>query len=542
MLPFVFLSDIGRAGSAVCMVMKKRLRPDVSSSRADQYAAVSQSILRYANRWATRIEFLTGVSKMLLEFSGCDALELRLRDSTVHYRWELTLRPEAASRFTVVGDHSRERCGSPESAAPRTGGTGLYPSVARMRFTVDDHAAGELQLKSLRRKYLSRRKVEFYEGIAEILGLAIANQRSQWALHERVKELTCLYGISRIAQLSGVALDQALQQIVELLPPAWQFPEIACGRILLDRRAFTTTGYHDGPHRQAADLRVNGKARGVVEVVYTAERPEFAEGPFLAEERSLIDTIAREVALLVERRETEEYQSMLQTQLRHADRLATIGQLAAGVAHELNEPLGSILGFAQLMQKDPDLTEGAARDAGRIVKASLHAREVIHKLLVFARQKTPVKARVNLNRIVEEGLYFLASRCAKAGIELVSHLTPDLPEIHADASQLHQVLVNLVVNSIQAMPEGGTLTIDTRAVADAVWLGVQDTGIGMSEEIQEKIYTPFFTTKDVDQGTGLGLAVVHGIVTSHGGTIGVESAPGRGARFEIRLPAAEPHE
>ena len=296
-------------------------------------------------------------------------------------------------------------------------------------------------------------------------------------------------------------------------------------------RAFKT-----GSHCQTAELTMNGKVRGVIEVAYLEERVEFAEGPFLPEERSLIDTVAREVALIVERRETEASQATLQAQLRHADRLATIGQLAAGVAHELNEPLGSILGFAQLMQKAPDLPQAAAKDLERIVKASLHAREVIHKLLVFSRQKPPVKVRVNLNRVVSDGLYFLESRCARAGITLCPVLAPDLPEIPADASQLHQAVVNLVVNSIQAMPDGGTLTIKTQAGTDWVSLSVQDTGAGMTDEVREKVFTPFFTTKDVDQGTGLGLAVVHGIVTSHGGSVRVESAPGKGALFEIRLP------
>ncbi len=465
---------------------------------------------------------------MLLELSGCDAVEFSVRNSQVRYRWEFAERPQPASRFTVVSGGRR----SHSRATP-------YPSSAQSRFAAGEHVAGIMRLKSLRPNYFTKARLEFCESLAGTLGLAIATHRAQWALHERVKELTCLYGISRVAQLSGATLDDALQRIVELLPPAWQFPEIARARILLDQRAFTTSGFRAGPHRQSASLSIAGKLRGSVELFYVQERPEFAEGPFLPEERSLIDTIAREVSLLVERREAEAYQSTLQAQLRHADRLATIGQLAAGVAHELNEPLGSILGFAQLIQKDPDLPAPAAKDIEKIIKASLHAREVIHKLMVFSRQKTPVKAPVNLNRIVEEGLYFLESRCAKAGIALVSRLAPDLPAIQADASQMHQVLVNLVVNSIQAMPQGGALTIDTRAASGSVWLGVQDTGIGMSHEIQEKIYTPFFTTKDVDQGTGLGLAVVHGIVTAHGGSIRVESAPGKGTRFEIQLPAAE---
>lgn len=504
--------------------MKDLLSRDQRSSQADNFAALSQSLLRSANRGAARIEFLTEISGMLLDSLEVDALELRLRDRDLSYRWEFAFLPARWSRFTVVDD------ALDSTAAPQP-----YPSVAAIRFTVEERTVGQLLLKSLRASRFDRRKVEFYEGIAQTVGLAMASRQAQWALRERVKELTCLYGIGRIAQLPGVTLGDALQRIAELLPPAWQFPEIACARIILDGRICATPGFREGAHCQTTELTVNGKVRGLIEVAYVEERVEFAEGPFLAEERSLIDTVAREVGLLVERRETEESQANLQAQLRHADRLATIGQLAAGVAHELNEPLGSILGFAQLMQKGPDLPKAAAKDLERIVNASLHAREVIHKLLVFSRQKPPVKVRVNLNRIVEEGLYFLESRCARAGITLCPVLAPDLPEIPADASQLHQVVVNLVVNSIQAMPDGGTLTIETQAGTGWVSLSVQDTGAGMTDEVKEKVFTPFFTTKDVDQGTGLGLAVVHGIVTSHGGSVRVESAPGKGARFEIRL-------
>ncbi|MBZ5623869.1 MAG: hypothetical protein LAQ69_34975 [Acidobacteriia bacterium] len=581
-------------------VTKDRLSRDVRPSQPDKWAVLSQRILRYSNRGTARIPFLTEISTILLEFLEWDAIELRLQDPDLSYRWEFAVRPARSSRFIVVeGAHKPPACPTPDvpaqdkqhedfeklysdvmgghfddrsrfltrlgsfwtvdrqrsagggsrransrgnsGVAARTpgasnGADGPYPSLALIRFTADERTAGLLQLKSLQIKRFDRRTVEFYEGIAQTVGLAIANRRAQWAVRERVKELTCLYGIGRIAQLPGISLGEALQRIVELLPPAWQFPEIACARIVLDGRVYSTPGFRQGPHRQAADLIVNRMARGLIEVVYVEERLEFAEGPFLAEERSLIDTVVREVGVIVERRETEEYQSHLQAQLRHADRLATIGQLAAGVAHELNEPLGAILGFAQLIQKDPDLPNGPAKDVEKIVKASLHAREVIHKLLVFSRQKTPVKVRVNLNRIVEEGLYFLESRCIRAGIALSTTLARDLPEIDADASQLHQVLVNLVVNSIQAMPDGGTLTIETHADADSVSLSVQDTGAGMTDEVKQKVFTPFFTTKDIDQGTGLGLAVVHGIVTSHGGSVRVESAPGKGARFEIRLP------
>ena len=285
-----------------------------------------------------------------------------------------------------------------------------------------------------------------------------------------------------------------------------------------------------------ANIVVGGKPRGTVEVGYGEERPPLDEGPFLKEERNLIDTVARELAILIKRREVEEDQFKLQEQLRHADRLATIGQLAAGVAHELNEPLGNILGFAQLARKCPGVPRQADQDIEKIQTASMNAREVIRKMLTFTRPMPPQKKRVSLNQVIEEGLYFFESRCAKKGVQVFRSLSPDLPEVLADPVQLNQVLVNLVINALQAMPRGGTLSIQTVSAAGHLSLIIEDTGIGMSEEIIKHIFTPFFTTKEVGQGTGLGLPVVHGIITSHGGSIDVESKVGCGTRFEIRLP------
>ena len=359
-------------------------------------------------------------------------------------------------------------------------------------------------------------------------------------LRERVKELTCLYGIAQIAGQPGISLEEILQSIVELLPPAWQYPEIASARIALDESSCSTQGVGDGRWRQGADIVVNGTRRGVVEVVYSEDRPERDEGPFLKEERNLIEAVAGQIAVIIERTQVEQDRSRLQDQLRHADRLATIGMLAAGVAHEMNEPVGNILGFAQLAKTCPGLPESARQDIGKIEAASLRTREIIKKLLVFARQMPPQKSRVNLNRVVEEGLFFLEARCAKEGVELVRSLAPDLPETSADPAQLNQVLVNLVVNALQAMPEGGRLTVATRDCGSQVLLIVEDTGTGMSEATLGRIFVPFFTTKDVGQGTGLGLPVVHGIVTSHGGLLEVGSAVGRGTRFEIRLPVTSP--
>ncbi len=372
--------------------------------------------------------------------------------------------------------------------------------------------------------------------VAETLGVALGHREALWALGERVKELTCLYGIAKVARRPRISLSELMREVVALLPPGWQYPEITRARIVLDDEVYAGPDYREGPHLLSADLSVKGQKRGQVQVIYAEPCPEADEGAFLKEERSLLNEVARQVGLILEARETEEERIRLEEQVRHADRLATIGQLAAGAAHELNEPLGSILGFAQLAKDWPDLPQQPAQDLEKIISAALHAREVIRKLMVSARQVPTRKTSCNVNRLVQDGLFFIESRCSREGIELVRRLEDGLPDITADPSQIHQVLVNLVVNAVQAMPAGGTLTITTRSAGESVVLAVEDTGVGMDSDVLKQIFVPFFTTKEVGQGTGLGLSVVHGIVASHGGAIHVESQVGKGSRFEVTLP------
>jgi signal transduction histidine kinase len=408
-----------------------------------------------------------------------------------------------------------------------------------MPIRLDEECIGILQLKSKKTRFFSVTDIDFYEDISEILGVALSHQYAQIELRERIKEITCLYGIARVVAQPGALFDEIIKNIANLLPPAWLFPEITCARIVLDGRSWATEGFRESPYRQVSDVIVQDTKVGFVEVAYLQKKLTLDEGPFLAEERSLIDSVAREVAVYYERAKAEEEKASLQEQLRHADRLATIGQLAAGVAHELNEPLGNILGFAQLAKKSPELPEQVEKDLKNIESASLHAREIIKKLMTFARQLPSQKTLVNLNDVVTDGIYFFEARCAKADIELAYRLAFDLPKIAADPGQINQVLVNLVVNAIQAMPNGGVLTVETRLNDDGICLVVEDTGAGISEDIKSQIFLPFFTTKDINEGTGLGLAVVHGIVTSHGGRITVETEKGKGTRFLICLPLAD---
>jgi len=526
-----------------------------------------------------------------MDFSEADAVELRLLERRRHHRCEF-FRESKPSQFDVrplmendeghllpspapstdfdrlcwdivrgrldpappvVTDNGSVRVADasrPITISSRTDGTlrnyrvilaGPHPCLLFFPIAVENANIGLVILKSAREDFFKEDEVTFYESLGHNLGVALAHRRAQVALRERVKELTCLYGISRLVEQPDIPLEELLKGIVDLLPPAWLYPEVAQGRIIMNGDVHSTADFDRSIHRQAADIIVGGQKRGAIEVGYVEDRPELDEGPFLKEERSLIDTIARDIAQVIERRVAQDEKEKLQEQLRHADRLATIGQLAAGVAHELNEPLGNILGFAQLAQKAAGLPDQAGADIDKIIRASLYAREVIKKLMIFSRQVPSRKERVSLNKVVEESLNLLSGRLSKGGIEVKLNLQEHLPETAADAAQLNQVLVNLVVNAAQAMPDGGVLTIKTWADEEEVFLSVADTGIGMSEEVKSHVFLPFFTTKDVSQGTGLGLAVVHGIITAHGGTIQVESEEGRGSKFTIVLPIAREH-
>lgn len=371
--------------------------------------------------------------------------------------------------------------------------------------------------------------------------IAEADARSSAAeLRERVKELACLYEVAAAFVEHRASLPDCFRRIAAILPAAWRYPDLAEACVELDGIAEATPGFGDAPRLLSSEIRVGSRPRGRVSVGYRpgapADAPDPGAEPFLPEERSLLDTVARQIGVFVESVEAEARRARMEAQLRHADRLATIGQLAAGVAHELNEPLGNILGFAQLALKAEGVPAQVRADLDRIVKASLHGREVIRKLLVFARQAPVAPQRVNLNAVIEEAIFLLEAGCERPGIRFVRDLDPDLPDLLADPVQLRQVLMNLAVNAVHAIDDRGTITVRTARDGAYVILSVEDTGRGMTPEVAQHAFDPFFTTKDVGQGTGLGLAVVQGIVIGHGGEIDLQTAPGAGARFRVRLP------
>ena len=225
----------------------------------------------------------------------------------------------------------------------------------------------------------------------------------------------------------------------------------------------------------------------------------------------------------------------VQEHLQKAERLAELGTLASGMAHEIGTPMNVILGRAEyLFQRTAD--EGMKKGLATIVTQVERITKVMNQLLAFARRQPPERRAVDLGEIVEDSLEMFQERIAHSSITVEKSIEANLPSVHADRDQLIQVLINLVVNSLHAMPEGGRLRLSLAREGHHICLRVSDTGHGMPEEIRAKVFEPFFTTKDFGKGTGLGLTVVKGIIEDHGGTIEVESVVDKGTTFWIRLP------
>jgi two-component system NtrC family sensor kinase len=228
----------------------------------------------------------------------------------------------------------------------------------------------------------------------------------------------------------------------------------------------------------------------------------------------------------------------MQAHLLQAEKMAAIGKLAAGVAHEINNPLTGILTNSSLMLDEVPADDPRRDDLETIVNETLRCRRIVKGLLDFARQTEPQKKSLSLNKVVEDILALVRNQASFRDIRTETRLDPNLPAVMADGDQIRQVVLNIVLNAAEAMPRGGDLRIETRVDLrrGVVELRVSDTGLGIPDEIKDKLFEPFFTTKKA--GTGLGLAVAYGIIERHRGTITVRSTPGRGATFEVVLPVS----
>jgi two-component system, NtrC family, sensor kinase len=228
----------------------------------------------------------------------------------------------------------------------------------------------------------------------------------------------------------------------------------------------------------------------------------------------------------------------LERQLVQADKLSSIGLLAAGVAHEVNTPLAVISTYAQLLAKQISGDEQKSKLLDKIAKQTFRASEIVNSLLSFSRVAPTEFVEVDVNRVIQDTLGLVEHQLQKSAIQVTLNLEPALPPVKGNAGKLQQVFLNLLLNARDAMESGGTLAIASRSEDGFARIDVTDSGLGISPEHLARIYDPFFTTKGARKGTGLGLAVTYGIVREHGGNIEVDSRPGAGSRFQVELPLA----
>lgn len=226
--------------------------------------------------------------------------------------------------------------------------------------------------------------------------------------------------------------------------------------------------------------------------------------------------------------ETEEH-------LRRADRLSALGELSAGMAHEIRNPLSAIKGAAEILKDDYSPDEGKYEFVQILLKETDRLNHIVQEFLGFARPKQPEFRQVDVNKGIESVLTLISQEARKAGVRIEKKLDPAIGRRSLDAGLLEQAFLNLVLNAVQAMPQGGTLTIESGLRDNAIEVKIIDTGTGITEEDRKKLFSPFFTTKK--NGTGLGLAITYRIIENHKGSIDVKSEPGRGTTFTVKIPS-----
>jgi len=238
-------------------------------------------------------------------------------------------------------------------------------------------------------------------------------------------------------------------------------------------------------------------------------------------------------------RERTEQVTAMQVRVAQSERLASLGMLAAGVAHEVNNPLGGILALTALTLEDLPPDHPDRHNLEVVLRQTERCRDIVKGLLDFSRQSDATMEELQVNAVLDQTLALVGQQASFFNVELVRDWAPDLPPVTADRSQIQQVILNILMNAVQAMGERGTLTLTTRPSAGGreVEIQIADTGCGIPPDMIDRIFDPFFTAKQGSQGTGLGLAIAYGIVTRHRGHISVQSEVGHGTTFTIRLPA-----
>jgi two-component system NtrC family sensor kinase len=385
--------------------------------------------------------------------------------------------------------------------------------------------------RSLARKMEEYERLkEYSENIVESINVGILAAD----LEDRVESWN-----SRMEQLTGIARDAAVGRLLpELLPAELvaQFGSAQGANGIHHIYRFTLRPKSEG---NVIEMPVGG-SNGRQGAAATAAQPEpqpqretilnIAVAPLISKD---LEQIGR-IVIFDDVTERDE----LERRLVQADKLSSVGLLAAGVAHEVNTPLAVISTYAQMLAKQVSGDDQKSKLLEKIAKQTFRASEIVNSLLNFSRTSPSAFDELAVNRVVQESLTLIQHQMEKAGIRVQLELEEQLPTIRGNSGKLQQVFLNLFLNARDAMGTGGTLTVRTYRQAEGVGIDVTDTGHGIQPENLSRIFDPFFTTKAIRKGTGLGLSVTYGIVREHSGVIEVESQPGEGTRFHLEFPAA----
>jgi PAS domain S-box-containing protein len=503
--------------------------------------------------------------------------------------------------------------------------------------------------------------IETLQDVSERKEIQEALKNNMKDLNQRVKELNCLYAISDLVEKEDISLEDIFRGIVVLIPPAWQYPEITCARIILEDQEFKTDNFEETIWKQGGDITVYDEPRGTLEVCYLEERPGHEEGPFTKEERDLLNAIRERLGRIIERKQTGyalieserrfrdliehsltgisivqdkrvvyqnpeqerligplprpciltdhenihpddfektkevyrdltlrrvrsqeaefrfypvdtsgnrldmkwvhcrasliEYQGKdailfnmmdvtrakeLENALRLQDKMSSLGRVAAGIAHEIRNPLSGINVYLNTMEKiydRGDRPEQLKQIFKQLQSASNKIESVIRRVMDFSKPSEPTFVSIDINGPIEEAINLSSVTLRKRGIKFEKSLAEDMPRCKADPQMIEQVILNLLTNAAEAMKNvkgGKRIGVTSSMENDCVTIRVFDSGPGVPFHVKEKVFDPFYTTKN--GSTGIGLSLSHRIITDHGGFLKVYRSEWGGAEFRIEIP------
>ncbi|APG64670.1 sensor histidine kinase [Tenacibaculum todarodis] len=354
-------------------------------------------------------------------------------------------------------------------------------------------------------------------------------------LKERIKELTCLYNVSfliRSYKLDNI--EMLLKEISLNLKEAIRFPKEAFVEIKIDNFTIVEGEKIEDAIFIISAIKPFGKIKGVVTVGYS--KLKFSENAFLEEEKLLLNKIASEIGDFLERKEVKEKEEITKRQIERAGRLTILGEITAGIAHELNTPLANILGFTELLKERYKDDKIGSEDLEKVINSAIYSREVVKKLMFFSCEMPQQMASINIKKVIDEAISLLKPNFSKKNIAFNVVYSDEEIYLKVDKIQLTQVIFNLVINAIYFSPENGEINIVVKEKIKTVQIKISDQGQGVEAKNSENIFNPFFTTKPVGDGSGLGLSVVHGIIKSHKGTITHQPNLPKGTIFIVSFP------